>query len=112
MKRHALLYLSKWSKSKNRKPLILRGARQVGKSWLVKELAKQLFSGKLDPKILCEQLAIYAQQTITPGETLMFFDEVQECPQAIKALVKDYFWLGGMPAVIDCWLETKDYKQC
>ncbi len=95
--------LLRWSRQKQRKPLLLRGARQVGKSSAVKELAKQfetfvsinferlrtihhLFESDLEPRRLCEQLSAFLNIPIIPGKTLLFFDEVQSCPAAISSL--------------------------
>lgn len=92
-----------WKGSTRRKPLIVRGARQVGKTWLVENvLAKEFenlakidleertdlhvhFSGSLDPKEILEALEISAGK-IVPGKTLLFLDEIQACPRAIMAL--------------------------
>ncbi|MDA1044071.1 MAG: AAA family ATPase [Verrucomicrobia bacterium] len=92
-----------WQGSKRRKPLVVRGARQVGKTWLVENvfagrfehLAKidleerrdlhVHFSGNLDPKKILEALEITVGK-IVPGRTLLFFDEIQSCPRAIMAL--------------------------
>lgn len=92
-----------WKGSQRRKPLIIRGARQVGKTWLVEnflavgfenlakidlEERKDLhahFSGNLDPKGILEALEITAGK-IVPGKTLLFLDEIQACPRAIMAL--------------------------
>jgi len=104
MKRYAFTYLSNWVNKTRRKPLLLRGARQVGKTWLVEELGGQefdnlvkidfeespgfisLFDGDLDPEKICSELAIRTGSDISAGKTLLFFDEVQECPRAIMAL--------------------------
>lgn len=86
-----------------RKPLLLRGARQVGKSTAVRHLAArfksfvevnfekqpmfvQLFENSLDVSIIVPQLSAMAGTRIIPGETLLFFDEIQECPKAIMSL--------------------------
>lgn len=92
-----------WKESRRRKPLIVRGARQVGKTWLVENfLAKEFehlakidleertdlhvhFSGSLDPKGILEALEISTGK-IVPGKTLLFLDEIQACPRAIMAL--------------------------
>lgn len=92
-----------WKISTRRKPLIIRGARQVGKTWLVENvLAKefdnfikidfekrrdlhQYFEGSLDPKTILNYLELEAGRII-PGKTLLFFDEIQACPRAIMAL--------------------------
>ncbi len=92
-----------WKDSPRRKPLIIRGARQVGKTWLVENvLAKQFvsfvkidlekrrdlhthFSGTLEPRSLLNHLELTTGRII-PGQTLLFFDEIQACPRAIMAL--------------------------
>ncbi|HPS28734.1 MAG TPA: ATP-binding protein [bacterium] len=103
MERFLSQQLVLWKNEKERKPLILRGARQVGKSYLVRELGRSfsnfieinfemepyladIFSNSLDPKIIIEKLSIARNITITPGETLLFFDEIQKVPNAITAL--------------------------
>ncbi len=96
--------LSRWQESSRRKPLILRGARQVGKTWSIKEFGKsrfeslalvdlernqslrKLFDGDLKVTRICSDLEVLLQQKITPGKTLLFFDEIQACPRAITAL--------------------------
>ncbi len=176
----------------------------MGKSWVVEEFGKQfaqfitinfeqdrqahhIFAGNLDITSLLEKLSLYTYQKIIPGETLLFFDEVQECPDALRALryfkeempelhvitagslidftlekigvpvgrvqfmylfplsfsefltvhgredlreyikigqvdpvihqsileyLKNYFWLGGMPAVVNAWLEQRNPQIC
>lgn len=95
--------LALWKKEKTAKPLLVRGARQVGKSTAIRELSKQfdffleinfeeqrqvhkIFEGDLDAKILCENLSILYNTPITPGKTLLFFDEIQTCIPAISSL--------------------------
>lgn len=97
------LHLSRWAQSSNRKPLLLRGARQVGKTFAVRKLAesfdtyievnfekkpelKEVFEKDLDPKRLIRILALEYEKEIVPGKTLIFFDEVQEVPRALIAL--------------------------
>jgi len=92
-----------WQQLPNRKPLILRGARQVGKSSSVKNLAKKfkyfieinfdanpiytsVFENGLDPVGICEQLSVISNTPIIEGETLLFFDEIQSCVPAISSL--------------------------
>jgi uncharacterized protein len=96
-------YLLQWKEEAYRKPLILRGARQVGKSSAVRQLAltfedfveinfeqspqfKPIFIGDLSPVKLIEQLSVMVGRQIMPGKTLLFFDEIQACPQAISSL--------------------------
>ena len=204
MQRQLLHKLLDWKTNPLRMPLILRGARQVGKSWLVDEFGKQfksfvkinfdkqekvkhLFEGDLHIQTLLEKLSLYTGERIIPGETLLFFDEAQECENCLKALryfkeecaalhviaagslidftlekigvpvgrvqfmylypmsfaefliahgrddlnqhiylqqsdplihaminefLKNYLWLGGMPAVVSAWLHYKNATQC
>lgn len=104
MIRYASQYLRDWVYKSRRKPLLLRGARQVGKTWLVEELAKQefenflkidfeespgfrsLFDGDLEPQKICSELEIRTGIDIEARKTLLFFDEIQACPRAITAL--------------------------
>lgn len=92
-----------WKDSPRRKPLIIRGARQVGKTWLVENfLAERFdrfvkidlekrrdlharFEGNLDPQTILTYLELEFGR-IVPGKTLLFFDEIQACPRAILAL--------------------------
>lgn len=102
-----------WSATAQRKPLLLRGARQVGKSSVVKNLAKQfeffveinfdenpryrsVFKDGFDPIEICEQLSILKNTPIIAGKTLLFFDEIQACIPAIASL--RYFY-EKMPAL-------------
>lgn len=96
--------LRKWKEKSDRKPLILRGARQVGKTWLLKEFGQRffddtfylnfeqqelpdsIFGGTLSPQQIIEQLSIYRGKKIMPETTLIIFDEVQELPRALTAL--------------------------
>jgi len=104
MYRIAMEILIKWKENKNRKPLIIRGARQVGKTWLMKEFGKiafensiyisfdnnqkmqELFSHDLDVERIITGLELYAGQKIKPENTLLIFDEVQEVPMALTSL--------------------------
>ena len=104
MKRFITEKLVKWKNSKDRKPLILNGARQVGKTYILKEFGEnnyesvayfnfdynqglaQLFLNSKDPKRIVEQLSLVCGQKIKPDTTLIIFDEVQECPNALNSL--------------------------
>lgn len=104
MERILLEDLKKWKEKADRKPLILRGARQVGKTWLLKDFGEKcfkdicyinfeqkdilgkVFEGTLSPKRIIEQLSIYHGKKIEPQDTLMIFDEVQELPRALTSL--------------------------
>ncbi len=108
MYRIAIEKLLKWKESKRRKPLIIEGARQVGKTWLMKEFGKQayadtvyinfdsnsrmaeLFASDLDTDRLIMGLELYAGRKIDPNNTLLIFDEVQEVPRALASL--KYFY--------------------
>jgi predicted AAA+ superfamily ATPase len=108
MKRHAIKELIQWKSSINRKPLIIRGARQVGKTWLMQEFGRTqyarvayinmdnnqrmaaLFSGNLDIKRIIMALQIESGVTIDALDTLIIFDEIQEVPHALGAL--KYFY--------------------
>lgn len=96
--------LIEWKNRKNRKPLILRGARQVGKTYILKEFGyeyyddvayfnfdhdddlKNLFSITKDPKRILEQLSFVCSKAILPEKTLIIFDDIQECPDALNSL--------------------------
>ncbi len=204
MRRDLLEQLTSWRDSPIRVPLILRGARQVGKSWLVDEFGKQFdnyikinfekhraaktwFEDEIDIESLLRTISLYKGQGIIPGKTLLFFDEIQDCKRALQSLryfkeempdlhviaagslidfaieeigipvgrvqflylypisfaeyltiigrddlrhyisnfniekpihdlllelLRNYMWLGGMPAVLKQWLESKDYYLC
>ena len=104
MKRFILNELIKWKESKYRKPLILKGARQIGKTYILQQFGKEnyegvayfnfdhdedlynLFTNTKDPKRLLEQLAFIYGKAIIPGKTLIIFDEIQECPNALNSL--------------------------
>ncbi len=103
MKRDLIQELIEWQTDPFRKPLILRGARQVGKSWLIEEFAKSFssfvkinfekqpeaasfFSGDIHLPDLLKKLSLYTGGEIIPGKTLLFLDEVQMCERAIITL--------------------------
>lgn len=96
--------LIEWKNGKDRKPLILKGARQVGKTYILKEFGeeqyeniayfnfdhddslKELFFQTKDPKRILEQLTFVTKKAIKPEKTLIIFDEIQECPDALNSL--------------------------
>lgn len=103
MKRLINQELKEWKASSNRKSLILRGARQVGKTFAVRHLGnsypdfyeinfekrpelRSVFEQNLDPVRILRELSVDRGQLIEPGKTLLFLDEIQSCPQAILAL--------------------------
>ena len=104
MQRFIMKNLINWKNSNSRKPLILKGARQVGKTYILKEFGKnnyhdfvyfnfdhddglaELFKNTKDPKRIIEQLILVAGKKIEPEKTLIIFDEIQECPNALNSL--------------------------
>ena len=104
MERKIMKKLIEWKNDHNRKPLILRGARQVGKTYIIKQFGKenynnvayfnfdhdqelyQLFENTKDPKRILEQLSFVNGEAIIPEKTLIIFDEIQECPNALNSL--------------------------
>ena len=114
MERECLKNLIEWENSRKRKPLVLMGARQVGKTWLMEEFAKrefgedyvivnfmrrrslcqQLKTMDLEPKALVRLLQTATGRRIVPGKTLLILDEIQECPSALTSLK---FFYEDMP---------------
>ncbi len=104
MKRKAIHDLTNWKANAERKPLVLKGARQVGKTWLMKEFGKtqyknyvyfnfdeedelkSIFETNKNPQRIIELLSLIAGTKILPRDTLIIFDEVQECPAALNSL--------------------------
>ena len=109
MQRDIIAKLNAWKASEYRKPLILKGARQVGKTWALKEFGRasyrncvyltleepspgvqseyaQFFEGTRDPRRIISNLSLAFGQPIDPGETLLIVDEIQDCPSAVGAL--------------------------
>ena len=118
MFRIAIEKLFKWKESTRRKPLIIEGARQVGKTWLMKEFGRQaysdtvyinfdsnsrmadLFASDLDTDRLIMGLELYVGRKIDPGNSLLIFDEVQEVPRALSSL--KYFYENAPQYHIVC----------
>ena len=118
MYRYAIENLDKWKNSKNRKPLIIEGARQVGKTWIMKEFGKksynktvyinfdsnvqmaELFSIDLNVERIIMGLELYTGHKISPSDTLIIFDEVQEVPKALSSL--KYFYENAPEYHIVC----------
>lgn len=93
-----------WQEAPDRKPILLRGARQIGKTWAMETFGKEcfkycvkfdfdrqqelksVFKTSKDPKRLIKELTLYCEQPIIAGETLMIFDEIQECEEALNSL--------------------------
>lgn len=103
MYRNVIKYLADWKDQTDRLPLLMRGARQVGKTTVVEQFANDYYSeifkinfelqreyrpcfDTLDPADILKKLYTISGKTIQPGKTLLFLDEVQDCPNAIMAL--------------------------
>ena len=104
MYRKIMEKLINWKEDKDRKPLILRGARQVGKTYILKQFGKEnyegivycnfdhdmqlhsIFENTKDPVSILEQLSFVYGKAIVPEKTLIIFDEIQECPNALNSL--------------------------
>ncbi len=116
LKRNIDTLLSDWKKSHSRKPLLLRGARQVGKSTSVRAFAKHFdyflevnfetekeihvfFEGNINVRAICEKLSVYYNTPIVAGKTLLFFDEIQQCLPAITAIRYFYEQLNELHVI-------------
>ena len=109
MERDIVASLKDWKEARKRKPLILRGARQVGKTWVLKEFGRlnyervayfslekinpdtpseyaQFFEGTNDPHRIIDSLSLAGGTSIKPGSTLVILDEIQDCPAALNSL--------------------------
>ena len=104
MRRNVIEELIRWKASEERKPMVLKGVRQVGKTWLMQEFGrscyphrvyfnfdeeeelKSIFEANKNPRRIVELLSLIAGEKILPGETLIIFDEIQECSAALNAL--------------------------
>ena len=102
--RKVLEELFRWKENPRKKPLVLKGARQVGKTWLMKELASKsyddsvyvsfdkdadaakIFDETKDPKVIVERLGLICGKMILPEKTLIILDEIQQCPNALGSL--------------------------
>ena len=100
MERTVIRKMIEWKNSDCRKPMILKGARQVGKTWIMKEFGRKyyenytyfnfdeedslasIFEENKNPHRIVELLSLICGERIVPGETLIILDEIQECPQA------------------------------
>lgn len=104
MERKIIKDLIKWKESKNRKPLIIHGARQVGKTYIIKKFGKENYdnliyvnfetnqefssqiSDTIDAKYIINKLELFYGEKIVPGKTLIFFDEIQANERALTSL--------------------------
>ena len=130
MYRFKIEELVKWKESNERKPLIIRGARQVGKTWLMKEFGQKyykkcayinfdenqrmekLFSEDFDIERIIQGLKIESGVNIEADNTLIIFDEIQETPKALKAL--KYFYEMQINIILfqqDLYLELQYMKE-
>lgn len=133
MERHATQALIAWKSSRNRKPLILKGARQVGKTWLMKEFGKTyydntayfnfdetndlraIFDTSKDPHRIIELLSMIADEKILPEKTLIILDEIQECPEALNTLkyfkekANDYHVIAAVSLLGTLLAQPKSY---
>ena len=118
MQRFIMDKLIEWKNSKYRKPLILKGVRQVGKTWILKEFGKlyyenvayfnfdenieyrQFFEITKDVKRILQNLMLISGEKIEPSKTLIIFDEVQDCPEVINSL--KYFYENASEYHIAC----------
>ena len=116
LNRSALQYLKNWKNKKIRKPLVIRGARQVGKSYLVRKFAKEAeldlieinlelsddyadcFTSK-DPNRIIILLELKTSRKITPGKTLLFLDEIQAAPEILASLRYFYELMPGLHVI-------------
>lgn len=102
--RNAIVKLAKWKEKKDRKPMLIKGARQIGKTWVMRTFGKQYFQNVLeinfdmqeevgeifrktkDPQKIIAELQLYAEEKIEPGKTLLIFDEIQANENALNSL--------------------------
>ena len=118
MKRNFEKILTQWHEKKVRKPLIVRGMRQTGKTWCVRAFAEtyyknqfleinfeystewnSIFERDLDPVRICEELELITGVRVRGGETLLFFDEIQLCPRALASLRFFYEKMPELPII-------------
>lgn len=104
MERYAIQQLIDWKNKKNHKPLIIQGARQVGKTWLMQEFGKryyeqvayinfdideksrEIFNTDYDTNRMIMDIGLATKIKINPANTLIILDEIQECPRALTSL--------------------------
>lgn len=122
MKRNAIQELAAWNSSEDRKPIVLKGARQVGKTCLVKKFGqndydnfacfnfhgedelKSIFGIKKNPQRIIALLSLTAGKKILPGKIRIIFDGILECPEAYNY----YLIIGGVPECVSSWSAHKD----
>ena len=104
VKRNIIEVFRQWKEAADRKPILLKGARQIGKTWAIETFGKEsfeycvkfdfdrqpelksVFAVTKSPSRLIKELSLYCEHPIIPGKTLMFFDEIQECEEALNSL--------------------------
>lgn len=132
MKRDIYNKLLEWKNRNDRRPLILRGARQVGKSFILTKFGenefnnfivlnfeknpeyKEIFSSR-DPKDIIERIILFTEQNIIPGKTFLFLDEVQECPEALMSLryffeEKNDIHIAAAGSLLEFTISSKNFK--
>lgn len=132
MERSIYQMLASWKNDTNRRPLLLRGARQTGKTYIINQFGDSEFVSKVNlnfernpeykeifstyvPSEITEKIALLTGKRIVPGESLLFLDEIQECPKAIMALRYFYEEMPGLHVVgagslLEFALHTEDYR--
>jgi len=124
--------LKSWKKEKNRHPLLIRGARQIGKTFITNKFGTNEFKSFItlnfernieykdifttyNPVEILERITLYTGKEIKQGETLIFFDEIQECPKAIMSL--RYFYeempnlhIIGAGSLLEFTLKSEDFR--
>lgn len=132
LKRNIYQTLLSWKKDKNRRPLLLRGARQVGKTFIINTFGNNEFNSFVtlnfernpeykdifttyNPFEIIEKIILFIGKKIERGKTLVFFDEIQECPQAIMSL--RYFYeempnlhIIGAGSLLEFTLKAEDFR--
>ena len=104
IKRDIINKFKEWKDAEKHKPILLKGARQIGKTWAMEEFGRECFdyTAKFDfdrqkellsaftvskePARIIKELALYCQVPLVPGKTLLIFDEIQECEEALNSL--------------------------
>ncbi len=121
-----------WRTQSSRKPLLIRGARQVGKTFLVEAFGKKYFEhvilinvelmpefkacfSSLKPQDICNAIKVLQDKPILPGKTLLFFDEIQDCPDAIRSLryfkeLMPELHVIGAGSLLELHLKHADYR--
>jgi len=132
MKRDIYHYLCQWKTESNRRPLLLRGARQTGKTFVVNQFGNNEFKSyiilnfernpefkdifiTLSPKDIIERITLFTGKRIETGKSLLFFDEIQECPQAIISM--RYFFeempglhIIGAGSLLEFTLQSENFR--